>query len=257
MIWIGISIPLLVVALALLAFGALTSQSLVVAASIGVCLLAALLLYVGTRRGRNRSRSANGTGQRPNVPVSAPQRRGATSTTRTSTTRTSTTLANPPEAPEPAMGELLEHPLAARRSDAIDGDRRASVSQLPVRRQRRRDPDDPPDEPDIESFGDREHSSHHPHRAAPQDLTAVVDNRDDEVVVVDGRPRFHLAHCDHLRRISAGRPATRPISTDPDDVTGDREPLPLWEAVELGFTPCARCAPIAGLVPVTRGVADS
>ncbi|QKW15571.1 MULTISPECIES: hypothetical protein [unclassified Micromonospora] len=46
----------------------------------------------------------------------------------------------------------------------------------------------------------------------------------DEVRVVDGRPRYHLAECVHL----VGR---------------DHEPLPAAEAAELGFTPCGLCAP--------------
>ncbi|GGM38405.1 hypothetical protein GCM10011608_23820 [Micromonospora sonchi] len=46
----------------------------------------------------------------------------------------------------------------------------------------------------------------------------------DEVQVVDGRPRYHLAECPHL----VGR---------------EHEPLPVAEAVELGFTPCAHCTP--------------
>jgi len=47
---------------------------------------------------------------------------------------------------------------------------------------------------------------------------------DDEVVVVDEQPRYHLSHCRSLD-------AQAPI------------PLPVREAVELGFSPCAWCAP--------------
>jgi hypothetical protein len=50
-----------------------------------------------------------------------------------------------------------------------------------------------------------------------------------EVHVVDGRPRYHLPDCTHL----AGREA---------------EPLPVREAVELGFTPCGRCEPDSALL---------
>ncbi|MEV0003843.1 hypothetical protein AB0H28_16345 [Micromonospora sp. NPDC050980] len=52
---------------------------------------------------------------------------------------------------------------------------------------------------------------------------ARLARRLDEVRVVDGHPRFHLDDCPHL----VGRLA---------------EPLPVAEAVGLGFTPCARCA---------------
>jgi hypothetical protein len=74
---------------------------------------------------------------------------------------------------------------------------------------------DPPDEPGIES-------------AQLGDLARVA-GRDDEVLVVDGRPRYHVTGCAHL--------------TDRES-----EGLPVSEAAELGFTPCARCAPIATLL---------
>ncbi|BCJ61180.1 hypothetical protein [Micromonospora endophytica] len=46
----------------------------------------------------------------------------------------------------------------------------------------------------------------------------------DEVLVIDGRPRYHLSACPHV----LGR---------------EHEALPVAEAVELGFTPCAHCTP--------------
>jgi hypothetical protein len=75
--------------------------------------------------------------------------------------------------------------------------------------------EDPPDEPGIET-------------ASLGDLARVA-GRDDEVLVVDGRPRYHVAGCGHL--------------TDRES-----EGLPVSEAAELGFTPCARCAPVAALL---------
>ncbi|GIJ21414.1 hypothetical protein [Micromonospora lutea] len=80
--------------------------------------------------------------------------------------------------------------------------------------------------------------------AEPGERSSVVDGYDDEpgaeettaeqaarvvrlageVRVVDGRPRYHLDECPHL----VGR---------------EHEPLPVAEAVELGFTPCAHCTP--------------
>jgi hypothetical protein len=52
---------------------------------------------------------------------------------------------------------------------------------------------------------------------------------DDEVLVVDGRPRYHLAGCPFL----AGRPTV---------------PLPLSTARRSGFTPCGMCRPDATLL---------
>ena len=56
------------------------------------------------------------------------------------------------------------------------------------------------------------------------DDTARTGLMDAVVRVVDGRPQFHLADCRHL----SGRVS---------------EALPVAEAVELGFSPCAVCAP--------------
>ena len=49
-----------------------------------------------------------------------------------------------------------------------------------------------------------------------------------EVLVIDGRPRYHIRGCVHL----LGR---------------ESEPLPVSEAIELGFTPCGVCEPNTAL----------
>ena len=56
-----------------------------------------------------------------------------------------------------------------------------------------------------------------------------VARLDTEVMVVDGRPRYHMADCPHL----VGRLT---------------EPLPAAEAVELGFSPCGLCRPVDQLL---------
>ena len=77
------------------------------------------------------------------------------------------------------------------------------------------DADDPADEP-------------LPQAVRPADAVRVA-RLDNEVLVVDGRPRYHLADCTHL----AGRLT---------------EPIPVDEAVELGFSPCGLCRPVDRLV---------
>jgi hypothetical protein len=77
------------------------------------------------------------------------------------------------------------------------------------------DPDDPDDEP-------------LPQKVRPADAVRVA-RLDAEVLVVDGRPRYHLADCPHL----VGRLT---------------EALPAAEAVELGFSPCGLCRPVDRLV---------
>ena len=77
------------------------------------------------------------------------------------------------------------------------------------------DADDPDDEP-------------LPQAVLPADAVRVA-RMDAEVLVVDGRPRYHLADCPHL----VGRLT---------------EPIPVNEAVELGFSPCGLCRPVDRLV---------
>jgi hypothetical protein len=76
------------------------------------------------------------------------------------------------------------------------------------------DEDDPPDEPPAQRLSARD--------------AAELARRGGEVLVIDGRPRYHLPGCVHL----LGR---------------DVEPLPVGEAVDLGFTPCGLCEP-AGML---------
>ncbi|WP_441005355.1 hypothetical protein [Micromonospora foliorum] len=57
----------------------------------------------------------------------------------------------------------------------------------------------------------------------------------DAVEVVDGRPRYHLDSCPHL-------------------VGWQPETLPVAEAVQLGFTPCAHCAPATALLADARPI---
>jgi hypothetical protein len=81
--------------------------------------------------------------------------------------------------------------------------------------------DDPPGEPA-------------PQRVSPADAARVAQ-LNAEVLVVDGRPRYHVPGCDHL-------------------LTREHEPLPVSEAVELGFTPCGRCEPDSALLASARRV---
>lgn len=70
-------------------------------------------------------------------------------------------------------------------------------------------------------------------RLSPSDL-ALLATMPDEVHVIDGRPRFHSADCPVL-----------PLY--------EHESLPVSEAVELGFTPCADCAAGSGLLTRVPG----
>lgn len=61
----------------------------------------------------------------------------------------------------------------------------------------------------------------------------IVSALEDEVVVVDERPRYHLTDCGWL----SGR---------------DTIPIAVSEARDLGFTPCARCTPDGHLAQAHR-----
>lgn len=63
-----------------------------------------------------------------------------------------------------------------------------------------------------------------PEEPRDADAAALVAELEDEVVVIDEQPRYHVAGCRSL----PGKPLI---------------PLPVKEAVELGFTPCGWCAP--------------
>jgi hypothetical protein len=81
------------------------------------------------------------------------------------------------------------------------------------------DEEDPPDEPPQQYV-------------SPADAARVA-RLASEVLVIDGRPRYHLSGCVHL----LGR---------------ESEPLPVAEAVELGFSPCSMCEPDSALLAGAR-----
>jgi hypothetical protein len=67
---------------------------------------------------------------------------------------------------------------------------------------------------------------------------ATVSKLSDEVLVVDEHPRFHLAGCQTI----AGN---------------DTIPLPVKEAIEYGFSPCATCSPVRVLAGRNRAASSS
>ena len=72
-------------------------------------------------------------------------------------------------------------------------------------------------------------------KTSPADAE-VVAQLDNEVVVVDEHPRYHLTDCEWL-----GERATIPIAVK--------------EARDLGFSPCGRCTPDAKLAQAHRAAA--
>jgi hypothetical protein len=134
------------------------------------------------------------------------------------------------DAPEVESAELLdEEPVGAAHGDQLveSGQAAASVAtpygdQLVDPAQETAPVDSTPAE-----LADAEAAEPGEEDTDAADLLVVYELT-DEVLVVDGYPRYHLTRC-----------------PQPDRARAER--LPVREARELGFTPCARCRPDAAL----------
>lgn len=116
--------------------------------------------------------------------------------------------------------------FAVRDADLRDADlRETHLRDADLREADGEDDDDDDDEPLNEP----------PAQEISASDAARVATMHTEVVVVDGRPRYHKRGCVHL----LGRSS---------------EPIPVSEAVELGFTPCSLCEPDSALLADLRRV---
>ncbi|WP_439378769.1 hypothetical protein [Amycolatopsis lexingtonensis] len=180
-----IVLVLVLAALGLLVTALITASSLWAWVSIGLSVLAGLILVADWLRRRRRSTPA-------------------------------TPAFEPEPAPEPAEAEA-----------------EAEQTTLIPKAGELGDPADTP-EPVAEEPADETAEPAEPgEEETPAGDIAVLADLEDEVVVVDEHPRYHLRACPWL---------------------GNREliPLGIGEARQLGFTPCARCAPDATLVAAHR-----
>jgi hypothetical protein len=229
------SLLLILAAVTLLVLGLVRGSSELLVGSIAASLFAAIALVIGARQsaasrarevylGREPEAGREDLGRVParervaaGVPGQSPYDRTGTAdatTERFSAVPPQGMPGQEPATPPPPMGSpasLAPPPLAdvpveppmdaGPRDDEID------------------DEDDPPDEPVRQ-------------RVSPADAARVA-RMSTPVMVVDGRPRYHLPGCVHL----LGR---------------DSEPLPVAEAIELGFTPCSLCEPDTSLLADAR-----
>ena len=179
-----IVLVLVLAALGLLVTALITASSLWAWVSIGLSVLAGLILVADWLRRRRRSSA-------PAAPaVTAPEPAEEEQTT---LIPASGDLGDPADTPEP---EVTEEADASPETETTA---------------------DP--EPEIEE--------------TPEADIAVLADLDDEVVVVDEHPRYHLRTCPWLG-------------------TRDTIPIGIGEARQLGFTPCDRCRPDANLVATHR-----
>ncbi|QDY09785.1 hypothetical protein FJK98_23735 [Micromonospora sp. HM134] len=270
------SLLLILVAVVLLAFGLVDGSSTLLISSIAASLLAAVALVAGARQAAvTRARAADqaqarGRGATESRPTTPP---AATTPSDEPTTYPATTFGTgdagwrqPPGAPvsgdpvdlstrpdagawEPDAEAPWEPVLVSAAPDRTTSGRADPATDRapdPTTGPDRPDPDDPrrdpADDPAWAAGNDLAPPWEHPddaespwdppaQRVPPADAARVAQ-LDAEVRVVDGHPRYHLLSCAHL-------------------IERDHEPLPVHEAVALGFTPCGLCNPDTALLADT------
>ncbi|KAB1932943.1 hypothetical protein F8271_24920 [Micromonospora sp. ALFpr18c] len=237
------SLLLILVAVVLLVLGLAGGSSIMLIISIAASLLAAVALVAGARQAAaNRATAAPGRPDRraagaprtasqatPGVPYGPPLVEPDVPVQHMPSTvgAGGTGWRQPPEPPADHVSPFDASvdrgtPFVTPADDASPLHRPVSPA-----------PQDEASDPDVSAF---EALADEP---AAQSITpaeaARVARLPDPVEVVDGRPRYHLARCPHL----AGRVP---------------ETLPVAEAVELGFTPCALCTPATVLLADVRPI---
>lgn len=262
------SLLLILVAVVLLVLGLAGGSSFMLIISIAASLLAAVALVVGARQAAaNRATADPGrTGRRqPDAPRTAsqatpgvaygPPLAGPEVPVQHVPTTVGTGGTGWRQPPAPPVDHEAPAPADAPLDDAPPFDRR--VDDAPVFDERA---DDAPPFGAWPPFGTpADHTSSPVRPVSPATSTddglshgapaaaepgeqlvtpaeaARVARLTDDVEVVDGHPRYHLASCPHL----VGRVP---------------ETLPVAEAAEIGFTPCADCAPATALLADARPI---
>lgn len=217
------SLLLILGAVVLLVLGLTNGSSGLLVGSIGTSLLAAVALVVGARQAA-AARSAAGLLDEDDEQFDGDEDEQLMGR------RAGSRAVVPPRTPERmdwSDEPVRESAAGQLDADPIDGGYAAQQAGvvLPAQAVGVRDDDfddeDPPDEPVAQ-------------RVSAADAARVA-RMSTEVLVIDGRPRYHVAGCVHL----LGRPY---------------EPLAVAEAVDLGFSPCGLCEPDSALLADARRV---
>jgi hypothetical protein len=228
-----VSLVLIVGAVVLLGYGLLEGSNLYLVASILTSLVAALALVIGSRRsGRaavaaaiEQEEAARGTRRRVRQDklVGAGVGAGA---------------GGSGENRVPPSDEYTDHDdlvRGTRETTMLDMGSRGVPAQAaggPSERPYQSDYDAYDDDDDDEEF-EEDPADEPPAQRVSSGEASRVAQLDDDVLVIDGRPRYHLPGCVHL----LGR---------------EHESLPVSEAVELGFSPCGLCEPDSTLLARAR-----
>ncbi len=195
---------LVLAALALLVTALITASSLWAWLSIGASALAAAALVVDWLRRRARERKAvRAAGETSDAAGESAEAAEVADSTDTAEPGATADAAEASDSTDSAT-DVVEEP------DSAEQPLHPAASAV------RHDPHTPPGEEDTDAA----------------DLL-VVSELDDQVLVIDEQPRYHLAECGWL-------------------VDKDTIPIAVSEARELGFTPCARCGPDAALAARAR-----
>jgi hypothetical protein len=233
-----VSLVLIVGAVILLGYGLLEGSNLYLVASILTSLVAALALVIGSRRS---GRAA--------VAAAIEQEEAARGRRRVRQDKlVGAGVGGRSGERVPPSDEYTDHDdlgRGARDTTMLDVGRRGVPAQAaggPSERPYQAEPpagydayadDDDDDDEDFDGDYDIDPADEPPAQQVSPAEVARVAQLDDDVLVIDGRPRYHLPGCVHL----LGR---------------EHESLPVSEAVELGFSPCGLCEPDSTLLARTR-----
>lgn len=209
-----IVLVLVLAALGLLVTALITANSLWAYISIGLSVLAGIILFADWLRRKSR---------KPAEPVEPPSATEVTDVTDVTDDAEQTALL-------PATGELDQ----AAAEDAAETEIVPVVEESPSSSLSPEPESEPEHEPETVQIPVRTKPEGDPGEE-PTDAAdlLIVSELDTEVVVVDEYPRYHLRACTWL---------------------ADRDLIPIGvsEARELGFTPCVRCGPDAKLATAHR-----
>ncbi|MFI5612915.1 hypothetical protein [Amycolatopsis sp. NPDC051903] len=223
-----IVLVLVLAALALLVTALITAGSLWAWVSIGLSVLAGLLLLADWLRRRNQPESAPA---KPAAGESAEKDTESDDAEQTVLLPSTGELGDPADVPEP---DVEPEPQAEPAETAeVATAEPAAASEAPETAETGATAETTAAAEATDETAALARDAAPAEEETSTDDLAVVKELDDQVVVVDEYPRYHLVDCPWL----SGR---------------DAIPIGVGEARQLGFTPCGRCGPDAVLARAHR-----
>ena len=201
-------LALLVAALGCLVIGLIASSAAWILASLVASVVAVLAIRTARRRAQEVPAAKKGIGEdtQPATVMAMPAARAAAAQADAEPAAT----APAPAKPEPRHAVLLRRGRFGRKTAAAEG---LSLPQVVAAVEAEQAPG---------TSGPASEQAEEP--AAAHTSAPLADRGDDPVWVVDGRPRYHVSSCSFLGGLESAS-------------------IPLRQAVEDGFSPCALCDP--------------